>query len=445
MRRFRQLNSKRKVVASATALVLAGGIASVGLATIAQAAPKTPTPTITGGPSGTVASSSATFTFTDSASPVSFQCALDAGSFSSCTSPHAFTGLGQGSHTFRVNATTPGKSVSNDTTRTWMVDTRAPAITVTSPASGAAYNVAGWAGACSGGGICGTATDPSGVSQVTVAVLQQSTGRYWNGSTGFSSSAPAFNPATGSATWRYGLGLPSDGTYTASVRARDSHSTATAQADQVNVTFRIDRVAPSQPVLTNTPDNPTDKTAAQFNWSSSESGLSYRCALDGAALSTCAAAGTEYKNLAVGDHCFSLAAVDAAGNASTTATYCWTVLMSGGFKITGNVVGLLAPGVRRPVNLVITNPLNFTIEVTSVTVTLDPETSNAGCPASNFAVVHSLVGSVTIPANATRSLEDLVADQTRWPLVEMLNTRTSQDACKQATFTLTYSGTAAKS
>ncbi len=69
-----------------------------------------PDTTITSGPSGTVTSTSASFTFTGTNSPTSFRCALDGGSFATCTSPKAYSGLAKGSHTFEVqgvNATGP--------------------------------------------------------------------------------------------------------------------------------------------------------------------------------------------------------------------------------------------------------------------------------------------------------------------------------------------------
>jgi len=442
MRRLRELSTKRKAITATVALVVSGGILSVGLATVALAVPKTPTPSITGGPSGPTASTSASFTFTDTASPVTFQCALDGGPASSCSSPLSYSGLTQGSHTFAVNATATGKSTSSDATRTWTVDTRPPAIAVAGPVSGGAYNAAGWSGSCSAG-ICGTATDPAGVAQVTVAVLQQSSSRYWNGAA-FSSTSAVFIAASGTTSWRYGLALPVDGSYIAYVRSTDSLSNATAPADPATVAFRIDTLAPTKPVLLTTPDNPTAQTTAQFTWSANESGLIFRCGLDGATPSACPASGTGYSSLKAGDHCFSLIATDPAGNSSGTTTYCWTILISSGFQISGNTIGPLAPGVSRPVNLVILNSFNFAIRVTSVAVTIG-SSSKTGCVSGdNFTVTHSLLTPVTVPANSSRSLSAAGVDQANWPLVTMRNLASPQDACKNATFTLTFSGTAEK-
>jgi len=59
---------------------------------------------IDSGPSGTITSSSASFSFSaDEAS--TFQCALDGAAMSACTSPKALSGLANGSHSFQVRAT----------------------------------------------------------------------------------------------------------------------------------------------------------------------------------------------------------------------------------------------------------------------------------------------------------------------------------------------------
>lgn len=79
------------------------------------------------GPTGTVASTSATFTFTSNEPGTTFQCALDSGAFAAC--PVSYTGLAQGAHTFSVRATdTAGNVDPSPATRTWTVDTTPPPI-----------------------------------------------------------------------------------------------------------------------------------------------------------------------------------------------------------------------------------------------------------------------------------------------------------------------------
>jgi hypothetical protein len=90
-------------------------------------------PTITNGPTGLVASRSATFTYT---SPVNatFRCSLDSGPLVNCpngaprtTGSTTFSGLADGVHTFAVTATV-GTVTSSATTRTWTIDATRPAV-----------------------------------------------------------------------------------------------------------------------------------------------------------------------------------------------------------------------------------------------------------------------------------------------------------------------------
>jgi hypothetical protein len=74
------------------------------------------------GPSGVFPSTSATFSFSSNESG-SFRCTLD-GVQSACSSPKSYAGLGQGSHTFAVQAVDLAGNVDpTPETRTWTVDT----------------------------------------------------------------------------------------------------------------------------------------------------------------------------------------------------------------------------------------------------------------------------------------------------------------------------------
>jgi subtilisin family serine protease len=63
-----------------------------------------PNTTITGGPSGRVASRTATFRFRSNEAGSTFQCKLDAGAWKACKSPKKYLSLRRGQHTFRVRA-----------------------------------------------------------------------------------------------------------------------------------------------------------------------------------------------------------------------------------------------------------------------------------------------------------------------------------------------------
>ena len=55
-----------------------------------------------------------------------FQCKLDSGSFAACTSPKAYSGLSQGSHTFQVKQTDAAGNTGHAGARTFQIDSIAP-------------------------------------------------------------------------------------------------------------------------------------------------------------------------------------------------------------------------------------------------------------------------------------------------------------------------------
>ena len=91
-----------------------------------------PDTTIDSGPTGTVTSDSASFSFSSSKSGSTFQCSLDGSPFSECTSPKSYTGLINGSHTFQVREIDPTTGTTDPTpaSRSWTVN-KATGVTVT--------------------------------------------------------------------------------------------------------------------------------------------------------------------------------------------------------------------------------------------------------------------------------------------------------------------------
>ncbi len=100
-----------------------------------------PDTTITSGPTDPSTSSDASFSFTgyDNATPgpyLTFECSVDGGAFTACTSPEELAGLEPGEHTFAVRALdAAGNEDESPATRTWTVeeppaDTTAPETTL---------------------------------------------------------------------------------------------------------------------------------------------------------------------------------------------------------------------------------------------------------------------------------------------------------------------------
>jgi hypothetical protein len=121
------------------------------------------------------------------------------------------------------------------------------------------------------------------------------------------------------------------------------------------------------------------------------------------------------------------------------------------FGIWGNLSLPLYPGRTVPLNLVFTNPYSSAhgLDITGVTVTVE-RGAVPGCDGRDNVFVTASAPSaaapwpVNIPRNATRSLSDLGIPSERWPQVTMRNLPTNQDACKNATFRFSYTGTASK-
>ena len=81
-----------------------------------------PQTTIGSGPSGTVETGSATFTFSADEPVQTFRCRLDGAAATDCSSPRSYTGLTNGSHTFEVAAVDLAGNVDQTpATRTWTV------------------------------------------------------------------------------------------------------------------------------------------------------------------------------------------------------------------------------------------------------------------------------------------------------------------------------------
>src|SRR5262249_62073817 len=101
---------------------------------VATPAPDTPIDAHPANPSN---ATSPIFLFSSSETGSTFECRIDGGSWSSCSSPDTVAPpLGEASHTFDVRAIdSAGNTDASPASYTWTIDTTAPATPITAPPS----------------------------------------------------------------------------------------------------------------------------------------------------------------------------------------------------------------------------------------------------------------------------------------------------------------------
>jgi len=406
--------SVRRVILSIIGVLLAVAVATGGTGIQLAAKTTLAVPTITAKPANPAASTTAAFSFTGPTG-ATFQCQLDATAFATCTSPKTYSGLSQGSHTFLVKALS-GSDVSAATSFTWIVDTVAPpAPTITSePAA------------------------RSNTSSPSFSFTDTESGVTFRCKLDGSAYAACTSPRDYSNL--------AQGAHTFSVQAVDAAGNTSGSTTWA---WSIDSIAPSAPVLTTKPTDPTFNATNTFAWTPSESGLTFQCSLENGAWVTCS---TPYTWVIVtsnyGQHQFAVRAIDAAGNISAGTIYSFKYekkLPTSGlpFQITGSVSGLTL-GTYRPIFVTIANPNSVTIFVSALNVAVASDSSPPGCTsAANVDLLQSNVSTslmVAVPANGSVSLP---AQGAAAPQIRLKNLPTvNQDLCKGKSFALTYSGTA---
>jgi hypothetical protein len=264
-----------------------------------------PDTSITVGPtSGT--STSASFAFVSSEAGSGFECALDGGGYGSCPSPNSYSGLGLGTHQFSVRAKDVAGNVdATPATQSWTITSPQPPADTTPPDTS-----------------IGSA--PASTTTATDASFAFSS----------SESGSSFECKLDSGNW---AGCASPKAYSAlSVGAHQFSVRATDLAGNVDATpatqsWTVESPAPSpdttppNTTITNGPASSTTSASASFAFSSSESGSSFECKLDGGSYASCASPASS-SGLGAAAHQFSVRATDAAGNVDATpAIFGWTV------------------------------------------------------------------------------------------------------------------------
>ncbi|MEJ0088564.1 MAG: Ig-like domain-containing protein [Limisphaerales bacterium] len=243
-----------------------------------------PDTTITGGPSGVVANTSPSFSFTSTEINSTFTAQMDGGGYVSVSSPKSYSGLSQGSHTFSVRATDSSNNTDpTPATRTFTVDTVLPDTTITGGPSGTTAS-----------------TSPS------FSFISNEAGSTYEVQMDSGGFAAASSPKSYS-------GL-SDGAHTFSVRAVDA--AGNKDATPATRSFTIDTTFPDT-TITSGPSGTTASVNASFSFISTEAGSTYEAQMDGGGYAT-ASSPKSYTGLSDGTHTFSVRAIDAAGNTDAT-------------------------------------------------------------------------------------------------------------------------------
>lgn len=115
---------------------------------------------------------------------------------------------------------------------------------------------------------------------------------------------------------------PAAGLHTFTVRAVDI--SGNVDGTPAAYTWTVSPAGPLSAAILSGPDLTTVQTSASFEFSASQSGATFECALDGGAFAACASP-KSYTGLAVGAHTFNVRARNIGGDISPVATYAWTI------------------------------------------------------------------------------------------------------------------------
>ncbi len=335
-------------------------------------------PTITSEPASLSNTAAPSFGFSGG-NGSGYQCQIDGGGYSACTSPKAYAALAQGSHTFSVRATS-GTSNGPVTAYTWTVDTVAPtqSISLAAGASGAYLNGATvyYRGSAAGSFKLTDTVSDSGSGPASAGFPAIATAGWTHAAE--TVSTPSGGPYTSSTfSWSANPSLPAGYTVTGTDAASNTTSTA--------VTFVNDSTAPAGGALT------VNGTAASAAGSASQATNSTSFTIGSRTDYTDNGSGLKSSVLTVQSETLSGAGVcGAAGSggpftSATTVTgttqpggilagYCYLYTLTGTDNV-GNVATLSTT--------VIDNSLTFA-------VTTQPTTATAGVAAAPSVVLEAM-------------------------------------------------------
>jgi hypothetical protein len=281
-------------------------VAAVGDATPAVATwtvDVTPPDTTVDGPSGTVATTDATFAL-GATEPATFECSLDSQPFAACTSPAHFSGLAAGDHHLAARAIDAAGNVDPIPAEAhWTIDVTGPIITVDgTPADQA------------------TTSDPHGHFTFTFVDPTEANGGTFECAIDGAATAPCTSPAD--------VTFAADGTHVFGVRGRDRVGNP---GPLVQRSFTLDRAAPAVHI-TGAPAEGALTSQRQIalvpsfvDASEPGKGSTLTCKLDNAPFTTDACVTGAAAIIATdGAHTFTVKGRDVAGN-EAQAVRTWTL------------------------------------------------------------------------------------------------------------------------
>jgi CSLREA domain-containing protein len=275
--------------------LLVEGVAAIWEWTVEDLTP--PETTIVSGPPAEIGlGTPALFTFASNEPDAAFECSLDGAAFAECAAPPDNTAefnAAAGAHTLLVRAVDPSLNVdATPESYSWTVV--GPPLTTILAGPGATTNE-----------ITATFSFSADQPGVTFACALDGAN---------------FTPCTSPLVYP---NLTFD-SHLFEVQATNGFGVV--ELSPVSYAWTIvDETAP-ETAIDSGPAATTSNTSATFSFSSNELGVSFECALDGAAFAGCSSPQT-YAGLSVASHTFAVRAIDAAGNVDATpASASWTIV-----------------------------------------------------------------------------------------------------------------------
>lgn len=303
-------------------------------------------------------SASVVFSATD-ASLASVECEVDGGGFNACTSPLNLTGLSQGPHTVSVRATDTAARTTT-ASRSFTVDTVAPAVLISSPSDGAYF---------------GTSSVPVSFSAIDANLATVTCSL--DGGSFIACTSP-----------RNYTGLL-DGAHTVTVRAVDE----AGNSAEAPIHFNVDTTDPAVAVSSPTQNQHLASANVNVAFTATDSSLaSVECNVDGAGFNPCTSP-LALTGLAQGPHTVVVRATDAVGRTTSVTRDFVVDTQTPTVSISSPANGAVFSSSTVPVSFSVTDA-----NLASVTCSLDGGAFSACTSPRNYTSLSDANHTVTVRA-----------------------------------------------